>query len=173
MRRGRGRTRDDRQSQTPKWVRVLTSRILRQFLATSGGAVRATKEWPPVNEERRSATSNEGANGARFFCSRSRRIFKNRSVSTGRTDNSPCQIFFPQTVRSWTLRGQEGTIPFFILNPRRNGFACIFCVWVLSDDRFEFPFGAVVRHAPSITNWLTVFCQLIRGNCALTNPLAT
>ena len=82
--------------------------------------------------KRRSATSNEGANGAlvllrvRFFCSRSRRIFKNRSVSTGRTDNSPSQIFFPQHVRSWTLERSGRHNSFFYSESEKEWFCLYF-----------------------------------------------
>ena len=74
---------------------MLTSKIIRRFLATSGGAVRATKEWPPVNEENDGPQrANEGANGALvdFFAAAAAFPRIGRSSQAGRTTD----IFPPE-----------------------------------------------------------------------------
>ena len=60
------------------------SKIIRRFRRRAAGPF-ARQKRALVNEERRSATSNEGANGARFFAAAAAN-FQNRSVSqAGRT----------------------------------------------------------------------------------------
>ena len=119
VRRGRGRTRDDRQSQTPKRVRMLTSKIIRRFLATSGGAVRATKEWPPVNEENDGPQRATKAQTALDFFAAAEFSRIGRSPQAGRTSR-PFKIFFPQHVRSWTLE-RSGRHNSFFYSESENG----------------------------------------------------